>query len=63
MTKANNIYYQICNSAIGKKVISINVKTKTYNSTFIHWDQKPGVNKHRVTSSEMKYLRKIEGKT
>ena len=61
-TKANNTYYQICNSITDKKGISTKVKTKIYKivylpsllhglETWIMLDK----HKSRVTSSEMKY--------
>ena len=70
VNKANGIYYQIYNSIIGKKEISTKVKIQVYKTVYIPtllYGSETWVmldkHKSRITSSEMKYLRKIKGKT
>ena len=70
IAKANNIYYQINNTVIGKKEVSTETKLQVYNTVFIptltygseSWviDTKT---ESRITASEMRYLRKVKGVT
>jgi hypothetical protein len=68
--KANQVYYLINNTIVGKREVSTKVKLQVYKTVFLPiliygaetWTL---LDKHesRITSAEMKYLRKIVGKT
>lgn len=70
ISKANKIYYQINNTLIAKRELSIKAKTHLYKTIFVptltyaaeSWTI---LDKHRskITASEMKYLRRSLGKT
>ena len=70
INKANKIYYQINKTLIGKKEIKNVTKMRIYNTVYLptllygseSWKI---LSKHesRITSTEMKYLRKCIGKT
>ena len=70
INKANQIYYQINQTLIGKKEINNVTKMRIYNTVYLptllygseSWKI---LSKHesRITSTEMKYLRKCIGKT
>ena len=70
IAKANNIYYQLNNTILGKKEINTKTKLQVYNSIYVptltYGSESWIINKRiesRITASEMKCLRKIQGVT
>ena len=70
IAKANNIYYQLNHTILGKKEINTKTKIQVYNTiyvpTLIYGSESWTINKRvesRITASEMKCLRKIHGVT
>ena len=70
ISKANNIYYQLNNTILGKKEINTKTKLQVYNSIYVptltYGSESWIINKRiesRITASEMKCLRKIQGVT
>nr|XP_014284774.1 uncharacterized protein LOC106686136 [Halyomorpha halys] len=68
--KANTIYYHICNTVIGKREIEKNVKVHIFKTLYLPtllYESESWVplDKHlsRVTAIEMRYLRRVAGRT
>lgn len=70
ISKANAVYYQICNTVVGKKEVGKNVKLHIFKSVYLpillygaeSWilTDRQG---SRITAAEMKFLRRTAGKT
>lgn len=68
--KANTVYYQICNTVVGKREVGRDVKLHIFKSVYLpillygaeSWIMTDR-QKSRVTAAEMKFLRRIAGKT
>ena len=70
MQKANQIYYQLANIIVGNKELKEDTKMRIYKTvlvlTLLHGTESLTVldkHKNRMQASEMKYLRKVIGKT
>ena len=68
--KAANVYYQLHNAVIGKNEISYNTKMQIFNSVYLPtltYGTESLIIGHReesrITSAEMKFLRRAAGKT
>jgi hypothetical protein len=70
MSKANQIYYQINNTVIGKKEVQTETKMKLCKSVYVailsyaaeSW-ARTSTNENRITAAEMKFVRRSLGKS
>jgi hypothetical protein len=64
--KANQIYYQLANTIVGNKELKMRIHQTVFVRILLYGTESLTVldkRKNRMQTSEMKYLRKVSGKT